>query len=93
LQHYPSYDFLPTGGSSSESVELLTSESFHTLTQKLSTQYDYLFLISRTSSDSLESDTLLCHSHSAIISLEKEILRQKNNKPITFIKYPTLVEA
>lgn len=92
LQHYPSYDFLPTGGSSSEAVELLTSKAFQSLIHDLATQYDYLFLVSRTSSDALESEALLHQSHSAIITLEK-LSSLKEDKPVTYIQYPVLVEV
>ncbi len=95
LRSHSSYDFLPVGESSTESVELLKSDSFQKLLSNLSSRYNYLFILSRTSADSLEAEALLDLSQSAIIvaetslhSLQASFSRQKEKKHVTFIQYP-----
>lgn len=98
FHRYPSFDFLPTGGSSQEGVELFKSTSFQTFLKELVQHYDYLFLLARTSLNSLEADALLSQSSAAIAIAESSLgsiqlfCRQKEKIPVTFIQYPVLIE-
>jgi hypothetical protein len=95
LDSASSCDFIPTGASSSEGVELIKSIEFEKLLQQMSCRYDYLFLISRTSINSLESEAVLDRCTHAIIVAETPMQdlepfldpsRQKEKKHVTFIQ-------
>ncbi len=92
LHRFPNYDYLPVGESTSDSVELLKSREFTKLIEELARHYDYLFLISRTPIDSLESEALLKLSTQAIIVAESplESLKSTLTEPhVTFVQIET----
>lgn len=102
LHPFDSYDFLAVGASSDEAVEMLKSPAFQTLIEQLSARYDYLFLLSRTPVESLETNTLLEASDCAIVlvdtsltALQKrfDLSRQKEKQRVTFVQYPVLIES
>ncbi|MGH2612116.1 MAG: hypothetical protein ACRDFB_03590, partial [Rhabdochlamydiaceae bacterium] len=79
-----------------EGVELLKSSAFEQLLQQLSNRYDFIFLLSRTSINSLESEALLDRCTHAILVAETSLesinpyldsSRQKEKKHVTFIQY------
>jgi uncharacterized protein involved in exopolysaccharide biosynthesis len=96
VRNFPTYDFLPVGASSPDSVEYLKSSEFKKLLVELSNRYDFIFLLSRTSLDSLESEAIFEACSHAIIVAETslEILspyldpsRQIEKKYVTFVQY------
>ena len=96
IRHLATYDFLPVGASTPEGVELLKSKQFKQLIQTLGAHYDFIFMLSRTPPQALETETLfdLC-THSFIVaetpldSLERYLNppRQKEKKHVTFVQY------
>ncbi len=97
LQSLPAYDFLSVGAASQDGVELLKSSAFNTLIQDLKETYDYIFLLSRTQLQSLESEAILSQSTHAILVADEPLdalepyldpSRQKEKKHVTFIEYP-----
>ncbi len=95
IRPFPAHDFLPVGASTQDGVELLKSSQFQKLVQELSSKYDFLFLISRTPLDSLESQALfqLCTHGIVNAGVNMEIIkpyldhsRQKEKKHVTFIE-------
>lgn len=89
LHRFPNYDYLPVGESTSESVELLNSPAFTELTKQLALQYDYLFLLSRTPIDSLETEALLKICTHAIIIAESPLEKLKSllaKQHVTFVQ-------
>ncbi len=95
IRSFPDYDFLPVGASTGDGVELLKSTLFHKIVQDLSSKYDFLFLISRTPLDALESQTLFQLCTHGIVAAEANLelvkpyldqSRQKAKKHVTFIQ-------
>jgi uncharacterized protein involved in exopolysaccharide biosynthesis len=95
---YASYDFIPTGASSSDSVELLKSTVFSHLVLELKGHYNFIFLLSRTPLDALESEIIMDRCTHAVLVAESSLeliepyispSRQKEKKHVTFIQYLT----
>lgn len=95
IRSFPAYDFVPVGASTQDGVELLKSAQFHKIVQDLSSKYDFLFLISRTPLDALESQTLFQLCTHGIVAAEANLelvkpyldqSRQKAKKHVTFIQ-------
>ena len=95
IRSFPTYDFIPVGASSKDGVELLKSNRFKQLVAEVSGRYDFIFLISRSSISSLESEAVLDQSTHAILIAENSLetlqpyidpYRQKEKKHVTFIQ-------
>ena len=89
LHRFSNYDYLPVGESTSDGVELLKSPAFHQLTEQLSHHYDYLFLLSRTTIDTLESEAVLKICTHAIVIAESPLESLKSiltKQHVTFVQ-------
>jgi hypothetical protein len=67
-------DLLPTGGTTPHSFELLHTRHFASLLDRLRHQYDYVFLYSTLSLDSVHHDAITAHTDATLITITNQTI-------------------